>query len=717
MKKFILIIAVIGLTFGSFAQIDRSKAPNPQPNPKIEINIPDPMKFENGLEVIMVENHKLPVVSFQLFIDYPNALENDKAGVSSIFGELLGSGTTNTPKDKFDEAIDYMGASFYPNSRGFYASSLKKHTPKLLNLLNEVITQPAFTQEEFDRIIEQNLSNLAALPSDANSMLSNVKDVVSYGESHPYGEIITEATLKNIKLEDVKNYYKKYFTPNKAYLVVVGDVSADDVKNYVEKYFGSWQPGENIEKSDFEVPTTTGKQVYFVDKPGAVQSVISVGHTVDLTPGHEDEIKLKMMNQILGGGSFSARLMSNLREDKAYTYGCYSNLSSDQLVGSFSAGGSFRNEVTDSAIVQILAEIDRMTKEPVSETELDLVKKSMTGAFARSLENPQTIARFALNTIRYNLPKTYYADYLQKLEKITASDILMVADKYISSNNINIIVVGNEEIAENLNVFDNDGNVDFKDYYGNKVDRLKTVPEGITLETIINDYAMKKMMVSTKDELASKIKSIQQIETFSKARIEAAMADIYVYEAEGFPNKTANYTLIKSVQGYSPVGSEWFNGEEGEAVQAGNKTIYEGEELEKKKASKFPIGQLKYLEENSTNAVLQGIKTIDGVDYYKVKVTVENKEDVSFEYYSVEDKVLVRTERIVVDEEGNEQTMQFVFSDYQEIGGLYVPKNMEMNAQGQVFNFVTQSVKTNKKAKAKAFSGNFKVAEKALKAL
>jgi zinc protease len=195
MKILLTILAFLTLTFSVEAQIDRSQAPKAQPNPAIKIDIPESMTFANGLRVIMVENHKLPQVSFQLFVDYPTIAEGDKAGLASIFGEMLGSGTKTTTKDDFDQQIDYMGADFYANSNGFFASSLKKHTPKLLKLIEEVINEPAFTQEDFDRIISANLSNLAAIPSDAGSMASNVSAVVNYGKNHPYGEVVTEKNI------------------------------------------------------------------------------------------------------------------------------------------------------------------------------------------------------------------------------------------------------------------------------------------------------------------------------------------------------------------------------------------------------------------------------------------------------------------------------------------------------------------------------------------
>ncbi|MFT5823351.1 MAG: zinc protease [Crocinitomix sp.] len=710
MKKLILILTII-LSSNLFAQLDRSVVPDAQPNPEIKIEIPEPLTFGNGLKIIMVENHKLPKVSFQLYVDYPSEMEGDISGVSSIFGELLGSGTQRTPKAIFDEKIDYMGATFAPNSRGFSASSLKKHTPQLLHLINEILMGPAFPQDEFDRIKAQYESSLAAIASDAGTMSRNVSGVVNYGVNHPYGEVMTETTLDNISLEDVKEFHKKNFIPNHAYLVIIGDITKDEVKQYAKEYFVTWQKGETLESTDFAVPQAKGNNVYFVNKPGAVQSVINITHPIELTPGHEDEIKLKLLNQILGGGSFSARLLSNLREDKAYTYGCYSSIKSNELIGSFKAGGSFRNEVTDSAIVQILAEIVKITDAEVLDSELDLVKKSMTGAFARSLENPLTIARFALNTIRYDLPADYYATYLQKLERITKQDLILVASEYLAPKNLNIVVVGSEDIAEKLAVFDVDGKVDYKNYYGEDIERLKEVESGVTAETIFKNYYMKTLMASNDDEIASKLKAAQQIETISTAELKAFNADICMYSAEGATNKTASFILIKTAMG-NQTQKEWFNGINGGSVMGPQVTVYEGEELEDKKKQNYPVSQIYYKDDADITVTLMGISTIENIDYYKIKIV--DDESMILEFYNVKTGMLMISETYGTDDKDEPTTAIIKFDNYEESSGLYLPKNTSINNQGQLIEFEVVSRKVSKKAKSKGFSGNFKKIEKIL---
>jgi zinc protease len=710
MKKRILIaISAVLVGLSSFGQLDRSIPPKPQPNPEIKINIPDVITTENGMKVIIVENHKLPKVSFQLFVDYPIIPEGDKAGIGDIFGQLMGSGTEKTPKDDFDAQVDYMGASVFTTSRGFFASSLKKHTPKLLTLLSEVVMQPAFPEDEFDRLISQNISALASEKTDPNAMAGNVASVVKYGKNHPYGEITTEETLGNITLEDIKAHYKKYFVPNHAYMVIVGDVTQEEAKGYVEKYFGAWQKGETMTQAAFDYPKYNGNNVYFVDKPGAVQSQISITHTVELAPGHEDVVKVRVLNQILGGGSFSARLMSNLREDKAYTYGCYSSMSSDELIGTFSAGGSFRNEVTDSAIVQIMYEIARIGKDLVTDKELSLVKSSMTGSFARSLESPQTMANFALNTVRYGLPKDYYATYLTRLEKVTKEDLLAMAKKYLRPENLSIIVVGNSEIAANLEQFDTNGGMEFRDSYGDEAIQLKAVPEGVTVESVVNGHIFKTFMVGSQDELDSRLAKVGFIQKTYKAFIEEMGAEMFMTSYQGKPNKTASIVSVNTPQGKMVAQKEWFNGEAGgNFIMGAGKTKFEGEELENRKESTFPMGQCYYFTNDKYKVELLGIDEVEGKEYYKVKVGREGEDDFGYEYYSTETGWLMMEETFATDEEGNSVSSIMNYSDFKEVkGGMVIAHTMIMNNSGQVIKLELDNAIVKKKAKTTAFDGEF----------
>ena len=709
MKKIFLAFTVLALSLNLSAQVDRTQAPKPQPNPEIKIEIPDAITMPNGMKVIVVENHKLPVVSFQLFIDYPIVAEGEKAGLRDLFGQLLGSGTATYPKDEFDAKIDYIGANLFPTSRGFFASSLKKHTPQLLALVSDMVMHPAFPESEFERIKSQTLSNLATIETDADAISGIVSGVVNYGVDHPYGEVTTEETVNNITVDDVKAYYAKYFIPNYAYLVIVGDVTQEEAKGYVDKYFAAWQKGDALKKPVYNLPSSSANNVYFVDKPGAVQSVINLTHKVDLKPGHPDDIALNVLNHILGGGSFSARLMANLREDKAYTYGAYSDISSDQLIGEFSAGGSFRNEVTDSAITQLLYEIDRIGAEQVSDSELELAKNSMTGAFARSLEHPETVARFALNTIRYNLPKDYYSTYLVKLGKVTKEDLVRVAGQYLQPKNLNIVVVGNQEIAAKLAAFDVDGAVHYKDFKGQDKAQLKSAGEGVTAASIIQNYLWKSFMVNSQAEWDAKLAGIGYIETTWSAYVAEMDGSMLMITYEGKPNKSAMLMKIASPAMNAIVQKEWFDGTTGGTFAMGaGKTTYEGEELEEKKKPSFPFAQAYYVEDADMSLELLGIDELDGKEYYKMKVGKKGDDEFSYEYYGVESGMLEKKENFVTAEDGTVSSVMLTYSDFKDMGkGLYLPHGMELNAGGQAFKFKAEKIVVKKKAKSKAFQGVF----------
>jgi len=704
--KNLITIFLITLSALSYGQIDRTKAPNALPNPAINIPTPKIVKLENGLKVIIVENHKLPKISFQLFIDNPPMLEKSKVGLSELVGDMLGSGTVSYSKTDFDEAVDYIGASFSSSGRGFFASSLTKHSDKLLKMLKSVILEPSFPEDEFERIKKQYLAGLSANKSDPSAMAGNVGNVINYGTAHSYGEVMTEATVNNITIEDIKAYFKNYFGPQNAYLVIVGDVTEEKAKTIAETYFGGWPKNESMELADHNtVPEYNGNQVYFVNKPGAVQSVIKITHTLDLKPGHEDVVKLSVLNSILGGGSFSARLMSNLREDKAYTYGCYSSIQSDILKGEFTAGGSFRNDVTDSAITQILYEIDKIASELVTDAELDIVKKSKTGAFARSLENPQTVARFALNTIRYNLPADYYANYLKKIEAVTKDDLLQVAKMYLRPKNLSIIVVGNEEIANKLSVFDSNSNIDFKDGYGNSELKLKAAPENVTAATIINNYSQKIYMTDDAAVIAKKDKKIRFISRQYEGLMVQMGAAFELTTSAAYPNKEA---MQLTVQG-NVMQKEYFNGVTGKTESMMGAVDFDEAKIIKKKETSFPFLQLYYLSNEIYTLNLLGIDNIDGKAYYKIEIKNSLSEGIVYEYYNVENGLLEIKESIETNEKGETVESKVVLMDYKMYGSgtasLLLSSKQTMNNNGNVIELTLKSVDFEKSHPKGYFEG------------
>lgn len=680
---YILVTTLVLASCGSTGKLDRSMAPAPAEAPVIQIPEYQNFSLENGLQVIVVENHKLPSVSYQLSLDYDAVIEGEKAGYVQMAGDILRKGTTSRTKAEIDEAVDFIGASFSTFSSGMFGRSLTKHSEELLSMMNDVLMNPTFPEEELEKAKTQTLSGLASAKTEPNSMLSNVSGVVNYGKNHPYGEVVTEKTVENITRDDLVSFYNSYWKPNYSYLVIVGDITLDQAKANAEKYFGAWQKGE-LPNPKFKAHTTPERnKVVFVPLKGAVQSAISVTYPVDLKPGAPDALAARVMNSILGGGVFSGRLMQNLREDKGYTYGARSSLSSDRVVGSFSAGASVRNEVTDSAVHEIIYELHQMLEQPVTDSTLTFVKNSMSGGFARSLENPRTVARFALNTFRYNLPKDYYNTYLQRLSALTPEDVMAAAKKYIRPENCNIVVVGNESEAEKLLRFSGDENVWKLDQYGEEWKDMEAAPEGMTAADVINAYAE---AIGGKDAL-NEIKSFSQEGTMNMMGQEFPIK--INAEAGG---------RFKMVMGQAPMilSEVKFDGKNGTMTQMGAGTQEMDDAMKADfRMQSFPFPELIYAEEGYT-LTLEGIGEVEGQRAYVLTV-IDSAGEESTEYYSVETGLKIKSESINSHPQMGEYTSATIVNEYMTIEGIKTPSEMTQMEGPQQFKITVTSIQFNPK--------------------
>jgi predicted Zn-dependent peptidase len=667
---------------GPADQTWRSSVPKPGTAREIQLGEYKSFELQNGLKVIVVENHKLPRVSYQVSLVNDPINEQDQAGYVTMAGSLLSTGTEKRSKAELDKAIDFIGASVSTSSSGVFASSLTKHQDKLLDVMTEMLFMPSFPAEEFDKLKKQTLSGLTASKADPNSIASNVASVLNYGKDHPYGEIQTEKTLNNITIEDCKKYYNSYFKPNNAYLIIVGDINLDDAKMKAERYFSSWKKGD-VPQSMYPTPNPPGEnKVAFAHKDGAVQAVIRVTHPVQLRPGDEDVVKVSVMNAVLGGGVFLGRLMQNLREDKGYTYGARSSLSSDPLVAAFNASASVRNEVADSSVTEFLYEIERMKTEPISSRDLQLAKNSLAGSFARALESPQTMASFARNTFRYNLPPDYYSTYLSRLDAVTIEDVKMVAEKYLRPTGANIVIVGNkDEIAERMISFDADGKIDYYDPFGNEIKYDDTsIPEGVTAETVINDY-----IEAIGGEAACN--AVKTVKNEMKMAVMGQEASVTLQQK--MPNKLS---LTISMQGMT-LQEQKFDGTKALTAQMGQKKILtEGAEFESIKSQAEIFPQLSY---GKNTLELKGIEEVEGIKAYKILVTSPEGKTTS-EFYDMSSNLLIRTSSSQEGPGGQQITTITDVGEYKEVGGVLMPHRLTISgAMPQPLTMQSQGMEVN----------------------
>ncbi len=302
--KYLIYTVLVLLLFPNVlkSQIDRTRAPEPGPAPEIRISDYKTFTLKNGLQVFLVENHKIPRVSYSLLLDIKPFAEGDSLGYTSIAGQLLGTATTTRTKDQIDEEIDFIGASVNTSSGSLSGSAIKKHNEKLLEIMSDILLYPVFNQDELDKVKKQTISGLAYNKTDPAAISDVVSDALFYGKDHPYGEVTTKATVNSVTVKMCEDYYGTYFKPNIAYLAIVGDLNLREAKKLTKKYFGGWVPGEVPSKQYPTPEAPVSRQVSIVDRPVAVQSVITVGYPVEYTLGTDDYIKARVMNILLGGG-------------------------------------------------------------------------------------------------------------------------------------------------------------------------------------------------------------------------------------------------------------------------------------------------------------------------------------------------------------------------------------------------------------------------------
>ncbi|HYO21944.1 MAG TPA: pitrilysin family protein, partial [Flavisolibacter sp.] len=523
--------------------------------------------------------------------------------------------------------------------------------------LSDVVLRPSLPSSELEKIRKQNMSALQADKDDPGAIADNVVNRLMYGKDHPYGDIETEETLMNVKLEDVKAFFNTYWKPNNAYLVFVGDITPADATKLATQYFGSWKSG-TVPKPTYKTPQAPAKTyVAVVDRPASVQSIITFASPVELKPGAPDAIRASVMNNILGGG-FSGRLFANLREKYGFTYGAYSNLTNDRLIGNFQAEASVRNEKTDSAIAQFLYEFNRIRTEALPADEVSRMKNYLSGSFARSLESPATIAAFAVNIAKYNLPADYYQNYLKNLAAVTAQDVQAMAAKYVNPANMHIVVVGNaKEVAKGLDKY---GEVKYFNVYGqeSQAPTVKTVDASVTPQSILQ-----KATKAYGD--AAAIAAVKDVTLTGTATVQGMT--INVVQKQVLPSA---YSEEVSMQGQILEKKLMKDGKFFVVAQGQQKDADEKQKEEMMETAAF-IAENYMLNTKGYEFALKGIEQVEGKDAYAIAVKTPAKREYT-NYYDVANGLLVKKVAVQETPQGN-MTITTVLSGYKPVNGILFP--------------------------------------------
>ncbi|AZB28070.1 M16 family metallopeptidase [Chryseobacterium balustinum] len=673
MKKQFTYIAVAFLFSGmlSAQKIDINAMPKPGPTPAINIAKPKTFQLKNGMTVMVVENNKLPRVNVSLSMDRQPYFEGDVAGVSDIMADQLGNGTTTLSKDAFNKKIDFLGANLNFSSAGASSNSLSKYFPEVLGLMADAIINPKFSADEITKSKERAIEGLKSSEKSADAIASRVSNALAYGKNTSRGEFETEESINKIQLADVQNTYKKYYAPDNAYLVIVGDVKFDQVKPMVEKAFNNWQkadtkfpalePASNVAKTEINV----------VDVPSAVQSVVSVGNLNTLKMKDANYFPATIANYILGGGG-EARLFMNLREKNAFTYGAYSSLTASKYSPSFSAKASVRNEVTDKAVKEFMNELNGIST--VKPEELANAKAKLKGSFIMALEQPATIARFAVNQKVQDLPADFYTNYLKSIDKVTAADVSNAVKATILPNQSRIFIAGKaSDISEGLEKLGYP--VKYFDANANPVAKptVQKVDANVTVASVVDKYIN---AIGGKANL-SKVSSYT---TNASMSMQGQNLDFKIVKAQG------GKELQTVSAGGMTVQKQVFDGKTGYSEQMGQKVEMTKEEIADNLKNTELFEELGFAK--SADYKLAGIEKINGEDSYAIK-----SGDKAY-YYSV--KTGLKTgETETVKTQGQTFTVPTTFADYKDVSGVKMPYTITVNQMGMEMVMKVKSYEIN----------------------
>src|ERR1043166_5720231 len=457
-RKALALAAAIVISVANLAalgqQLDRTKVPPPGPTPVLHVPTWTKTQLANGATLIVSERHNLPLVSFSItFVGGSNQFEPaGRRGVAAMTASMLSEGTTTKTGDQLSDALQLLGtgvgAGVGAEEGSISSVRIAKNFDATLAILTDEMLNPTFPAPALERLRGRTLVNLTQAKDQPTVVGAQVFAKVLYGNEHPYGQRVTETSVKAITRDDVVAFHKAYYQPGRAIITVVGDKTPAKAKAAVEKVFAAWSKGG--EKPSFnypKLPELQPSKIYLVDKPGAAQSVFNIG-----LPGPPrntpDYFALQVLNTILGG-QFQSRLNANIREQKGYSYGVNSNFGFGRGPGAFRAGGSIVLAKTDAALIEFMHELKGIVGEkPITDEEIKTAKESLIQGLPQRFASVSAISSAITSVVVQGLPDDYYQTYASNVSAVTKEDLARVAKKYIDLNHLAIVIVGDRSVVE-----------------------------------------------------------------------------------------------------------------------------------------------------------------------------------------------------------------------------------------------------------------------------
>ena len=483
MTAAVLGLAIIGLLAGAPPQAPATAPPPsatkmvlkgkaPVSNDVLKVKLPRPQEADlaNGLHLMVLEDRRLPQITFTLLIRGAGGYFDpaDKIGLANYTASLMREGTKTRTSPQISEALDIMAATLNVASglsgttASVSGSSLSENFDKLMDLTADILLNPSFAPEEWDRLKTRAKAGLIQQRTQPGFLANETFNRVVFG-SHPAARVSpTAANLDAITPDALAEFHRTHYVPDHAALAFAGDISMAEARKLVETKLGAWKKTGVAEPAVVDPPPMGPPKVYLIARPGSVQTTLFVG-TQSMARKDPDYTSLTVVNRVLGGTM--GRLFRHLREEKGYTYGIGSGFSAPQYRGSWTSSTSVRTDVTEPALSDLLAEIAELRDKPVPDSELADAKRAIVGSFARDLENPQQVLGYYIDNWQYSLPADYWDTYPQRVMAVTAAQAQAAAKKYWGPDRLQIVAVGDaSKITDilrkkgELQIYDADGN-------------------------------------------------------------------------------------------------------------------------------------------------------------------------------------------------------------------------------------------------------------------
>ncbi len=462
----------------SESELDRNNQPETGEPPLARFPSFERTKLSNGLDVIIVENHSIPILIFRLLIDAGYASDRFAApGVAGMAMDMMDEGTDRRSTLEISEELLTLGAQLGTwanlDQCGVSLNTLTSTLDESLDIYLDVIFNPTFPDKELNRLKKERIAIIRHEKTEPDSMALRVLPKLLYGEDHAYSMPLTgsgtEESVNNIRIDDLKKFHETWFKPNNATLIVIGDIIAKEIPPTIEKAFGKWKQGDVPKKNLSKVEHRQESSIYIIDKPGAEQSVIFAGHIAP-PKANPDEFAIETMNVILGG-KFTSRLNMNLREDKHWTYGARTSLYAACGQRPFYAQTPVQTDKTKESMIEIKKEFSEIvSNRPPTNNEIELTKKNQTLKLSGQWETMSAISGSLSNIVRYDLPENYYETYAENIMALTDDGVANAARTLIHPDRLVWVIVGDRAKIENSIKELNYGSVYHIDADGNPVD-------------------------------------------------------------------------------------------------------------------------------------------------------------------------------------------------------------------------------------------------------